>query len=132
MSATLQLRETVVSRWVDAFNARDVEGMLACLDPDVSFRPLRLRGLDRSYLGHDGVQRWFARLGQLGHDHRLDLSEVRGAGQERVLAVGALSLAEESDVAQFCALHWIPNGLILATQHYLSDPHTMQRVHLIP
>ena len=43
--------EALVTRWVDAFDARDVEGMLVCLDPDVRFHPLRLDGLDRSYRG---------------------------------------------------------------------------------
>ena len=40
--------DALVRRWVDAFHARDVEGMLAHLDPEVRFHPLRLSGLDGS------------------------------------------------------------------------------------
>ena len=80
-----------VRRWVDAFDARDIEGMLACLDPEVRFHPLRLNGLDGSYRGHGGVQRWFAQLTPLHHDYVISL--VRGSGDNEVLAVGELRLA---------------------------------------
>jgi hypothetical protein len=61
--ATVALSSDVLVRqWVDAFNVRDLEGMLERVDPEVRFHPLRLRGLDGSYDGHDDVQRWFARL----------------------------------------------------------------------
>jgi SnoaL-like domain len=63
--------------------ARDVEGMLAHLDPEVRFHPLRLSGLDGSYRGHDGVQRWFARQTQLHHDYAIVLSEVCGSGDDK-------------------------------------------------
>jgi hypothetical protein len=34
-----QVPEGIVSRWVKAFNARDLDGMLACLAEDVDFTP---------------------------------------------------------------------------------------------
>ena len=63
-----QVPERVVSRWVDAFNARDLDGMLACLAADVDLHPLRLSGLRASYRGHDGVREWFAQLKRLRHE----------------------------------------------------------------
>ena len=52
-------QEALVSRWVDAFNARDLDGILACMDAEVRFFPLRLSRLGRFYRGHDGVRQWF-------------------------------------------------------------------------
>jgi ketosteroid isomerase-like protein len=121
--ATIALApDALVRRWVDAFHARDVEGMLAHLDPEVRFHPLRLSGLDGSYRGHDGVQRWFARLTQLHHDYVIVLSEVCGSGDDKVLAVGELRLARNLEIAPFRALHRIAEGVIVAAHHYLGDP----------
>ena len=124
--------DALVLGWVDAFNERDLEGMLARFDPAVRFHPLRLGGLDRSYLGHDGVRRWFARGTQLRHEHLIVLSDVRGAGDGKVLAVGALTLAGNFALASFCALHRIADGLIVAAHQYLTDPDMLEHLGLIP
>ena len=81
--------DAIVTRWVDAFNVWDLEGMLARFHPEVLFHPLRVAGLDRSYRGHEGVRRWFVRRTELRHEHVFVLSDVRGAGDDQVLAVGA-------------------------------------------
>jgi SnoaL-like domain len=89
-----------VSRWVDAFNQRDLDGMLRGLHADVDFHPLRLSGLRGSYLGHDGVREWFAHLKRLRHEYRIVLCDARSVAEGRVLAVGSLSLAGEPDIAR--------------------------------
>ncbi len=131
--ATVALSSDVLVRqWVDAFNARDLEGMLARLDPEVRLHPLRLRGLDGSYDGHDGVQRWFVRLRQLRYEYVIVLSDVHGSGNAKVLAVGSLRLGGNFETASFCALHRIAGGLIAAAHHYLSDPDMLEHLGLIP
>jgi ketosteroid isomerase-like protein len=124
--------EEVVSRWVDAFNQRDLDGMLRRLDADVDFHPLRLSGLRGSYRGHDGVREWFANLKRLRHEHRIVLSEARAVAGGSVFAVGSLSLAGEPDIGPFCALHRIDDRLIAATHQYLTDPDMIERLGLIP
>ena len=132
-SATVALSSDVLVRqWVDAFNARDVDGMLARLDPEVRLHPLRLRGLDGSYNGHDGVQRWFERLAQLRHEHVIVLSDVHGAGDDQVLAVGSLRLVGNVEIAPFCAPHRIAGGLIAAAHHCLSNPDMLEHLGLVP
>ena len=131
-SLTALAPEVVVRRWVQAFNAQDLKGMLACVDPRVSLYPLRLGGLDGSYRGHDGVRRWFARLRQLRHEHVIVLSDVQGAGDGKVIAVGALTLPGNFDAAPFCGLHRIADGLILRAYHYLTDPEMLQHLGLVP
>jgi len=127
-----QLPESVVSRWVDAFNARDLDGMLGCVAANVDFHPLRLSGIAASYRGHDGVQEWFARLRQLRHEVRIVLHETREVGQDRVLAAGSLSLAGDSNVGSFCALHQLDGDLIVAVHQYLTDPEMIESLGLIP
>jgi ketosteroid isomerase-like protein len=120
-----------VSRWMDAFNASDVEAMLTCLDPHVDLQPLRLYGLDGAYHGHDGIRAWFAQLRQLGHQHRIVITDIHTAGVGNVLATGALTTANQADVASFCGLHQLADGMIVAAHHYISDPDMLERLGLL-
>jgi SnoaL-like domain len=124
--------ETIVSRWVDAFNARDLDGMLDCLAVGVDFHPLRLGGLNASYRGHDGVRDWFAQLRRQHQEHRIVISEARCVGSDQVLAVGSLSLAGMPDIGPFCGLHRFADRLIVTVHHYLTDPEMIEQLGLIP
>src|SRR5436305_8855992 len=82
-----RIQETVLTQWVEAFNARNLDGMLSCLSVAVEFRPLKLGGARDCYHGHRGVREWFAQLDGPGSAHRIALSDVRDLGDGRVLAV---------------------------------------------
>ena len=122
----------VVERWVEAFNARDLEGMLECLAKDVEFHPLRLGGLSGCHRGHDSVREWFANLRRARYDHHIVVSETRDLGAGRVVASGSLCFAEEHEVGSFCAVHRISERLIVAAHHYLTDANMIERLGLIP
>jgi hypothetical protein len=124
-------RKAVVLRWVNAFNARNLEGLLSCLHPEADFHPLKLIGIDRSYHGHDGVRTWFARLEELRYRHRIELTEVRDASEGRLLAIGALQVAGHGSVAPFSASHRIEDGLIVLARHFPREPDLVERVALI-
>jgi ketosteroid isomerase-like protein len=113
--------EATVRRWFDAFNLRDLEAMLACMDAHVDFRPLRLSGIDGTYHCHVGVRDWFADLVRMEHRHRIDLTTVRTSGGDTVIAAGTLSVACTAEPSSFWAVERFRNGVIVATQHYLSD-----------
>lgn len=127
-----QQAETLVVRWVEAFSARDLESMLACLAKDVDLHPLRLRGVAARCRGHRGVREWFARLGQMHHEYRIMPSEVRAVGDGKVFVNGSLSLGGEPDIAPFRALHRIEAGLIVSAHECVTDPDTIERLGLIP
>jgi hypothetical protein len=44
---------------MNAFAREDFPAFLPLMDPDINFEP-RLAGVEGSYTGHDGVQRFFA------------------------------------------------------------------------
>jgi SnoaL-like domain len=127
-----QVPERVVSRWVDAFNARDLEDMLMRLDPRVDFHPLRLGGLGSSYRGHDGVRDWWLQTMRQVGEYQIGLSDVRSVGEGEVFAVGSLHLAGERHIGSFSALHRIDRGLIVAAYHCLTDPEMIESLGLIP
>jgi hypothetical protein len=116
---------------IDAFNARDLDGMLDCLAADVDFHPLRLGGPSGSYRGHGGVTEWFAQLRDRDQRQGISLSEARCVGDGQVLAIGSLTLGGETDLGPFWGLHRLADGLFVAVHHYLSDPEMIEQLGLI-
>jgi ketosteroid isomerase-like protein len=113
--------EATVRRWFDAFNSRNLEGMLACMHPYVDFHPLRLHGLRSAYSGHAGVREWFAELLRLEHGQRVELAEVRASSDGKLVAAGTLETADPTGPASFWALQRFEGGMIIAAHHFLSD-----------
>jgi hypothetical protein len=118
--------KALVLRWVNAFNARNLEALLSCLHAEVDFHPLKLLGIDRSYRGHDGVRIWFGRLDALHYRHRIELADVRDGGRGQLLAIGALSVPGHGSVVPFCASHWIKEDLIALVRQYPRDPDLVE------
>lgn len=113
--------EATVRRWFDAFNSRDLEGMLACMHPHVDFHPLRLHGLGAGYTGHSGVGEWFAGLREMEHWHRIELAQTSAVGSNRVISAGTLTAADPAGPASFWALTRFEAGLMVSSRHHLSD-----------
>lgn len=113
--------EATVWRWFDAFNSRDLEGMLACMHPHVDFHPLSLPGLSDTYRGHWGVGEWLARLEEMEHRHRVELTQASALGSGRVIAAGRMTTDGTDESTSFWALERFEAGLIVAARHHLSD-----------
>jgi len=81
-----------VKRFLDAYNRRDVEGMLAELDPEVEWHPALPEALmgrgPAVYRGHGGVRSMFADLYGAFAELHVEVSEIRDLG-DQVLAVGS-------------------------------------------
>lgn len=120
--------ETVVSRWIDFFNLRDLEGMLECMSHEVRLYPLRLNGLERCYRGHDGVRAWFERMREHGHSHRIAVHNLRAESDGEVVAVGELHLDEGADPARFWARDRVVDDGIAVAHHYLTDPEIFESI----
>jgi hypothetical protein len=106
--------------------------MLACLDPNVDFQPLRLTGLDSSFRGHDGVRHWLDQLEQLGHDYIIEIGDLHSTHSDSVVAAGGALRLEGTPLAPFSALHWIAGGQIFTALQYLSDLEFVERLGLLP
>lgn len=124
--------ETLVSRWIECFNERDLDGMLECMGDEVRFYPLRLGGLERYYRGHDGVRRWFADVAELGRRHRIAIRELRAEPGGDVVAVGELQLDDDPEPARFWARAQVEDGKIVVAHHYLTDPDIFDGIETPP
>lgn len=122
--------QTIVVQWVEAFNARDLQGMLACVAGEVELHPLRMGGVSPRYRGHDGVREWFERFCQARLECAITLDRVTESDEGRVFASGSLGVDERVDLAPFWALHRIEWGLIVDARHYLTEPGMLAQLGL--
>ena len=117
----------LVLRWIEAFNALNLEAMLNCMSPAVTFQPLRLHGIERTYNGHDGITRWLHRLMRLEPDYRIRVDELSIPLEVTVLAIGRISLDGLTGGAPFWGVHTVEDGVIVSARHYLGDAALAQR-----
>lgn len=70
-----------VRRYLEALNARDLDGVMAVCAEDFELRP-PIAPLEGAYVGRKGVQRYLADIGEASEDFRLEVREMddRGAG----------------------------------------------------
>jgi ketosteroid isomerase-like protein len=74
---------------LDAVNRGDVDVAVALTSPEVVFEPLRAP-VSGTYRGHEGIRRFFADTAETFETFRLDLSEIRDLGDDRVLGIGTM------------------------------------------
>jgi ketosteroid isomerase-like protein len=80
----------VFQRTAEAFRRRDIEAMLAELDPEVEWHPglaAFLAGEATVYRGHEGVRELVRELDEHFAEFNNEYSEIRDLG-DRVLAIG--------------------------------------------
>jgi ketosteroid isomerase-like protein len=123
-------------RGADAYNRRDVEAVLATLDPRVEWHPLLqvlLGGEATVYRGHEGVRELVRELDEAFSELRNDLSEVRDLG-DRVLAIGHLrGRGKESGVVTETEIVWLvelKNGRGIRIREYLDPREALEAVGL--
>ena len=84
-------------RAAEAFNRRDLDGLLALMDDDVEVVS-RIVVLEGGLRGHDGVRRWWQNWLDTWPDYEVEVVEVRDAGDVTVAAIRAMGHGAGSEV----------------------------------
>jgi ketosteroid isomerase-like protein len=74
-------RIETVHRALEAISDRDLPALLDLLDPDVELRPL-MSVWQRSYTGHDGIERWWADVAEIWDSFKVDAGDFRDLGDD--------------------------------------------------
>jgi hypothetical protein len=69
--------DLIARRFVDGFNQRDAESLVALADPAIEFFPTAVVGTGERYDGHEGLRQWVVHLEESGIGHQGRLREVR-------------------------------------------------------
>jgi ketosteroid isomerase-like protein len=114
-------------RGLDAYNRRDVESLLATLDPEVEWTtafPALLGGDATVYRGHEGIREMFRDFDDVLDEIHVEYSEVRDLG-DRVFAIGRIRTRGKASGAAtespFAAVTDVRNGKSVRVRTYL-DP----------
>jgi len=123
--------ELIARRFVDAFNQRDADGLIALSDPAIEFHPTTLVGKRQRYDGHEGLRRWVAELNASGLGHQVRVREVRPREDgfvllSEVLLDGKL-VTPSAMVARLSAEHAIAEA-----HAFLTDAELLAHVGVMP
>jgi uncharacterized protein len=77
----------ILRRAILGWNDRGVESLVEHLHPEVEFHPPRESMNPGTYRGHDGFREYFARVGEIVHDQRVESVEMIEVDDERLIAV---------------------------------------------
>jgi hypothetical protein len=123
--------ELIARRFVDAFNRRDADGMVALAHPEIEFHPTSLVGTGQRYDGHEGLRRWVAELSASGMQHQVRVREVRPLDDGfALLSEVLLDGAHVSPSAMVARLN--QEHVIIEARAFLSDAELLEHIGLMP
>jgi SnoaL-like domain len=123
--------EELARRFIDGFNRRDADALVALCHPQVEFLPTILVGQRAVYHGHDGLRRWVADLRAASAAHEVRVRKVRVLAPDR-FAVLTEVLLDGDLLSPSAMVAKLEGGLIVHAKAYLSDEHTLIRVGVLP
>ena len=113
----------LAQRGVDAWNRRDLEGLLALCHPELEWTSAikgGVEGGEATYQGHDGMRRYWDEWQSIW-DLLIEVSEIRESG-DRVVVLGGIRTRGNSRVAvesRMAFVFGIEDGLIRRLRSYL-------------
>lgn len=123
--------DLIARRFIDAFNRRDVESLIALSDPAIEFHPSSLVGRRQRYDGHDGLRRWVEELGKSGLEHQVQVRQVRPSDDGFVILAEVLidgtAVTPGTMVARVNERHEIAEAHV-----FLTDAELLARIGVMP
>ena len=122
----------VVSRLFACWGADDLEGVLACVDPDVEWRST----IDsRAYRGHDGMRQVFGRWRGPGEQLEVPLQRVVEVAPGQILAVGRIRVMRPGRGLADSPGIWLlqmEGGRIKRAESFRSEREARQAIRCAP
>lgn len=110
----------ILREYIEAFNRRDVDAMIALADPDIVSHPWMAWSGGRRYVGHEGLRGWMRDLTANDPGHKVVPHEVRRLEQRHWAVLGELTVGD-ARVSPFASLNRIADGRITEAREYLSE-----------
>jgi hypothetical protein len=123
---------TVLARgFVQAFNDRDADALVALAHSRIVFRPTVLAGRRKTYNGYAGLRRWVAEIDATGVDFQIRIREIRPLAPSGFLVLCKLRVGDEliTDSAMIASVH---EDTIIEAHGYLSDEGMLAHLGLVP
>jgi ketosteroid isomerase-like protein len=125
----------LVGRVLRAIELRDVDRIVAEVDPDFELHPL-VSVWERSYRGREGVERWQQEVESLWETFRLEPEEFRDLDDDRLVMVGRWSGRAKGGTEELsgpiAAAVRFSGGKAVRADFYLDEESAMQAVEEEP
>jgi SnoaL-like domain len=131
MSMGAAAMEAIAEQFIDAFNRRDADGLVALCDRQIEFHPTVLVGARRIYRGHDGIRRWVADLARAQIQHQVRVRRVRVLDERSFMLLSEVLLDGEVITPSAMLARVTEAGLIEQAHAYLSDERTLGEIGLM-
>jgi ketosteroid isomerase-like protein len=115
--------------YVDAYNRRELEAMIALMDEQVVSYPSRMFGT-RENVGHEGVRAWWQAMVDSGRWYEVAIKDVRRLEPDRVAVLGEI-FDQGEPLSPWGVVVRVRNGLIVESRSYLSDEELLDEVGLL-
>ena len=126
----------LLRRAVEAYNRRDIEALVAELDPEVEWHPALpglLVGAAAIYRGHDGIAEMFRDFYEVLDEIQFEYSEIQDLG-DRVVAIGEVRVRGKASGAEtrspYANLADISNGKGVRIRGYLDPEEALKAARL--
>ncbi len=123
--------EALAREFVEAFNDRDADALVALAHPRIVFRPSSLVGSRETYIGHAGLRRWLDAFAAAGMEFQLQIREVRPLDADCFLVLSKVRYADEL-IADAAMIANVQDDTIISAHGYLSDEALLARLGVIP
>jgi SnoaL-like domain len=124
-------RATIGLAFVDAFNRRDADDLVAVCDPAIEWQPTVLVGSRRVYTGHLGLRRWIEDLASSAVQHHLKVSAVRILDGGRFAVFSEVATGDDATTSAAMLARLGESGLIVEAHSYLTDEKLLGQLGLL-
>jgi hypothetical protein len=116
--------------WIDAWNERDVEALVALADQSIELHPLRLRSLGEGYEGHDGLREWMAAIEDAGHEHRITLEGFHELKGDRIVLEGQVTIGGRF-TSPYSGIYEFEAGRVKVMSHYFTPLSLLESIGVL-
>ena len=124
----------VITRWIEAYNRRDIEGLLDLSDPDIEFRSL-FAGIEAggAFRGSAGVYEYFKAIEDAYESFQVLPDEFLDAGAGVVVPAQAVWTGRESgasDRTRIAVAIWLRKAKVMRVETFTSRTEAAEAVGL--
>ena len=118
--------ESLIRRWADAINARDLDALLELAHPDIELYPLQF-GVSGDFSGADGVREWVETFRRWDPGHQVRIEGIRSLPDGRVALFGTVLIDGEPSTP-YTLVASVADGKVRSMHSYPSDEETLEKM----
>jgi ketosteroid isomerase-like protein len=118
--------ESLIRRWADAINQRDLDALIEIAHPDIELHPLQF-GVSGDFKGHDGVRTWVETFRDWDPGHQVRVESVKTLADGRVALFGTIVIEGEPS-SPYALIGEVRDGKVAVMHSFPNDEDTLEKL----